>query len=196
MELSAHLSAQLSTLAADGPVDGTRLREDLSALTGALAEAVSGFAGLRVTIRHSGYPVRVLLLAPGVRPDAVTSVRLPLRLLTDRVEEDAELVVWSRVPGALVDLAADLTHVLQGPRAPGGRDRSPVVLDADLPMPSTSSAVEGLEELATVQRAVGLLIARGHDPASVQATLRHRAAAAGLTPYAFALRLLRPNGQG
>jgi hypothetical protein len=35
-----------------------------------------------------------------------------------------------------------------------------------------------------------MMIDRGHHPGEVHATLRRHAAAAGLTPHAFALRLL------
>jgi hypothetical protein len=46
------------------------------------------------------------------------------------------------------------------------------VLDADLPPPTTMSGLIGLDELSTVNRAVGILVDQGHHPNQAHATLR------------------------
>jgi hypothetical protein len=68
---------------------------------------------------------------------------------------------------------------------------APVVrLDLDLPVPETGSGVRGFDELATINRAAGLLIERGHDPESVLETLRARASSAGLSAVRWSERML------
>jgi hypothetical protein len=66
-----------------------------------------------------------------------------------------------------------------------------IVLDADLPPPTTRSGLVGLDERSTIDRALGVLIDQGHHPDGDQATLRHLAAAAGVEPHVYAARLLR-----
>ena len=68
----------------------------------------------------------------------------------------------------------------------------PIVLDADLPPPTTTSGLTGLDELSMVERAVGIMIDHGHHPDHAHATLRRHAAAAGVEPHIYAARLLRP----
>jgi hypothetical protein len=65
-----------------------------------------------------------------------------------------------------------------------------VHLDGDLPPVSMSSGIAGLEELSTVNRALGVLIGRGHHPQDAQEILRRGAYAAGTDIHQFAGRLL------
>jgi hypothetical protein len=77
-------------------------------------------------------------------------------------------------------------------QGPARRDRHQlIVLDADLLAPSTTSGLIGLDELSTINRAVGILIEQGHHPNQAHATLRHQAAEAGVEPHIYAARLLR-----
>ena len=77
-------------------------------------------------------------------------------------------------------------------QSPARRDRHQlIVLDADLPAPSTTSGFIGLDELSTINRAVGILIEQGHHPNQAHAALRHQAAEAGVEPHIYAARLLR-----
>jgi hypothetical protein len=69
------------------------------------------------------------------------------------------------------------------------RDRL-IVLDADLPPPTTQSGLAGLDERSTIDRALGILIDQGHHPDGARATLRRHAAAAGVEPHVYAARLL------
>lgn len=157
--------------------------------------------------------------ASGAGPVAVTSLRVRLDLLDPGFEPGSRIVVYAAVRGALVDMAADLTYALttgrvsgrnspggtwarttcSGPRpASGGRtqgaapvDRRPLLtLDTDLPPSTNMCGLTGLEELSAIERAVGVMIERGHHPDEVYATLRCEAAAEQLTPHRFAVGLV------
>ena len=88
--------------------------------------------------------------------------------------------------GALVDLAADLTHHLTGT----GPDPGLLELDADLPLVPGGPLLTGLGDLITVNQAHGVLIDQGEAPDTADQALRRRAAAAHLTPLMFARHLL------
>ena len=136
--------------------------------------------------------------------DAVrTSLRLPLGLLSGGVQEGSQIVVYAGTAGSLVDLGADLAYALDParlgpPRAPVddsvSRDvtapRPAVVLDLDLPPSTRTSGLSGLTELSTINRAIGMMIETGHHPDDAHATLRRHAAAVGLDPHDWAVRLL------
>jgi hypothetical protein len=193
VEQPARLIAQLSSLALRVGQDEPGLTEDLTTLVSTLSEAVSGYAGLRLRVVHSGHPVRLTALLPtrDGHP-VVTSLRIPLPAASTAFEVGGRLVLWSTVSGALVDLAADVGYVLQeGGEGGDGRGPPGLELDADLPPPAGESGIDGLDELATIHRAAGLLIERGYEPGSVLATLRRRASADGLSTYAWAEQLLR-----
>ena len=75
---------------------------------------------------------------------------------------------------------------------PGCRDGDRmIVLDADLPPPTTLSGLIGLDERSTIDRAVGVMIDHGHHPDRAHATLRRQAAAAGVEPQIYAAGVLR-----
>jgi hypothetical protein len=178
-------------LAVDGDAD-SQLRDDAARLTAVLVLVVSGFVGVQIVLHHSGHPV-VLTVPHEDRSPAVTSVGVRLRSVSTRFEGDSRAVVYSRTPGSLVDLAADLAYALGG--RTGRSDSwgsSPVELDVDLPFTATETAITGLDELATIHRAIGFLIDRGHHPDLAADTLHGQAVAAGLTTHAFASRLLAP----
>jgi hypothetical protein len=74
-------------------------------------------------------------------------------------------VLYATTPGAFVDLAADLAWVLEV-------QPSALVLDRHLVLPSPpAQGVVGLREHATINRAIGALIERGHSPESARAEL-------------------------
>ena len=193
VQLSARLSRQLSQLAFGVEPDGSALVEDLTNLAATLTSTVSGYAGLRLTIVHTGHPVQLTALLP-TQPGqpVVTSLRLPLRPVSSAFEEGGWLIVWSTVRGSLVDLAADLAYVLHEALDGSVQGASSLVdLDVDLPPPTAASGVDGLHELATIHRAAGFLVEQGHDPESVHATLRSRASSDGVSTFAWADQLLR-----
>lgn len=189
VELSARLSDQLRLLALGAVGAGPGLVEGLTTLVSTLTSTVSGYAGLRLSIVQSGHPVHLSVLSSS---EGVTSLRLPLRAVSSTFEDGGSLVVWSTVPGSLVDLAADLDYVFRRAANSAAQHPSSVVeLDVDLPMPDVESGFAGLDELATIHRAAGLLIERGHDPDTVHDLLRSRAAGDGMSTHAWADRALR-----
>lgn len=197
MELSARLSDQLALLAGGVGQGGSNLVEGLTTLVSTLTDALSGFAGLRLTLVHTGHPVRLTVLSPSApSPSAqvsavVTSLRLPLEPVSQAFENGGRLVVWSTVAGSLVDLAADLTYVLRRTGHGGERRSLMVELDEDLPLLGAASGVDGLDELATIHQAAGLLIGQGHHPDAVHETLRSRARDEGLSTSAWADQVVR-----
>jgi hypothetical protein len=216
VDLSTSLISQLHelTLSLDG--DDHAMDGSLVALTVDLELAVPSYCGLQLTITQHGFPV-VLTAFAEFEGTVATSLRLPLSLLNPVLEVPSQVVFYARTPGALVDLAADLTYALRGAGATdwAPRDghegdglrqidghkgiglrridghRSAIVLDADLPPSTRVSGLYGLADLSTINRAVGVLIANGHHPDDAHDTLRQQAAAVGLEPHAWAIRLLR-----
>ena len=179
------LLIHLQRLASDLDADPDLLVDDTAGLAVVVDEAVSGYAGLQLTVVHTGVPVTLSLVVPDLLDEVVTSIGIPLPLLSTVHEPGGRAVLHSTVPGAFVDLAADLAYVLEH----DGHLEERVALDVDLP-PSTTSLLTGVADLTTLSRAAGFLIGQGHDPDTAQDTLRTLAAAAGLTTVAFAAHLL------
>jgi hypothetical protein len=150
-----------------------------------------------------------------------TSLRIGFAALGPGFQGESHVVFYAAAPGAFVDLAADFGYALDvavtagrpagstasadgagrlGPDQhhgewPHGSVRCPearlIVLDADLPPPTTMSGMVGLDDLMTINRAVGILIDQGHHPNQAHAALLSRAAAAGVDAHIYAARLLR-----
>lgn len=212
MEHPARLLTLLDDLSSQLDPSEPTLNACLHSLDRALATAIGSYCSLQVMLRRDGCPVVLTVDRPSSRPPppggvppAVTSCRVPLGLVDAGFEPESRIVVYATTPGALVDLAADLSYALAdhpdgistGLR-PGrlgrlkGTDQAPsVALDLDLPPPAPPDGLTGLEELSLVNRATGVLIESGHDPDGVHAVLQRQAAAAGLRPHAYAARLLQ-----
>lgn len=176
--VSSHVSALVDGLGAD---DDT-LADALTALVGHLDAAMSSYLGLRLSLVLDGIPITFTAFSSsrdGQPP--VTSLRLTLPSLGPGFDPASQVMFYAGTPGTFVDLAADLAHL---------HGRPPVALDVELPPPTVVPGFTGLTEYATVNRAVGVLMARGQDPGQAGATLRRRAGAAGLDVPACAARLL------
>jgi hypothetical protein len=205
VDLSTGLISQLQELTASIGGDDHAVDSSLAVLMADLEVAVSSYCGLQLTITQDGFPV--VLTAFGEHEDIVaTSLRLPLPLLESALGVHGRVVFYARTLRAFVDLAADLGYALgdagsmDGESSDGhegdflrqiNRYRSSIELDADLPPPTRVSGLSGLADLSTINRAVGVLIANGHRPDDAHEALRQQAAAAGLEPHAWAIRLLR-----
>ena len=124
----------------------------------------------------------------------MTSLRVPLALMDSGFAAESRVVFYASTAGAFVDLAADLAFALDTTLEQTGvhrRSRVPDPLDAD-PAPGTRRFdLSGVAELATIDRAVGVLIDQGHHPDDAHEALRGHAARAGLEPHAWAARLLQ-----
>ena len=183
-----NFATHLDQLAGDVDGDLGEIAEHLDELTDALEQVVSGSAGLQLTVVRFGHPVTFDATPAKLGGQATTSLRVPLPLLSPKFEPGGQTVFYSTVPGALVDLAADLTHTLTTTGT--GAGVSAVALDIDLPLVPGGPLITGLGDLITINQAHGVLIDQGQHPDTAAQALHHRAAAAGLTPLVFARRLL------
>jgi hypothetical protein len=218
VDLTTALLRDLLDLSAS--IDGHgELGARLTALITALRAAVPSYRGLYLTVHDNGQPLTLTSFLPTADGDITTSMRLPFTALAPGFDLQSRVIFYATTPGAFVDLAADLAHALhtptvlaaQGPdrtgrpdargqsgdSRPGGKQQSDgeragvIVLDADLPPHTLVSQWTGLHEVSTINRAIGVLIDRGHPPDDAHAALRRHAAAAGVDPHIYAARLLR-----
>jgi hypothetical protein len=181
------------------------LDTSLAAFTAAIETAVPSYVGLQMMIGQDGHPVTLTRIAP--HHTAKTSLRLPLRILGPRFDDESRVTLYAATAGAFVDLAADLSYALHLPtctarstdvgssdaddqqRSRVGTDRR-IILDADLLPSPLASGVSGLSELSTINRAIGVLIGHGQHPDHAVDTLRRGAFRDGLEPHSYAARLL------
>jgi hypothetical protein len=174
-------------------LDDDALGAPLASLVADLQVAVPSYRGLHLTMVDSGYPVSLTAFLPLHDGDSITtSLRIGLAALGPGFD-DSSVVFYATTPGAFVDLAADIGYALPSLHRDGHRL---IALDADLPPPAAISGLVGLDELSTINRAVGILIDHGHHPHQANAALRRDAAAAGLEPHIYAARLLLRSRSG
>jgi hypothetical protein len=182
------------------------LDTSLAPFTAAIEAAVPSYLGLQMMIGQNRHPVTLTRIAP--HHTAKTSLRLPLRILGPRFDDESRVTLYAATAGAFVDLAADLSYALHLPactdrstnagspdsddqrRGRVGTDRR-IILDADLPPSPLATGVSGLSELSTINRAIGVLIGHGQLPDHAVDTLRRGAFRDGLEPHSYAARLLR-----
>lgn len=175
MEFSTSFTHHLTGLLGSG-LDGLGdPAAALSALDRDLRMAVPSFCGLQIRLRYSHPVVLTSFDQDVVLADVASSLRLPLAVLSPP-GPDGSITLYARLPGAFVDLAADLG--------------APSLLDGAGPPTTLTSGVTGLVELSTINRAHGVLIAYGHPPDDVGDVFCRQAASAHLEPHAYAVQLL------
>ena len=213
MDFPTVLLRDLLQLSSSIGLDDDALGAPLVSLVKGLRAAVSSYRGLHLTIVDNGHPVSLTEFVPLQDGESIrTSLRVGFAALGQGFAGESSVVFYAATPGAFVDMAADFCYALDTPTiTPNGSAKSadssdsagrhgldyrdghrPIVLDADLPPPTTRSGLVGLDELSTVERAVGIVIDHGHHPDHAHATLGRDAAAAGVEPHIYAARLLRP----
>jgi hypothetical protein len=205
VDLPATLLAHLHDLTLSIGEDDQDLDDPLVALTTALQSTTASYSGLQLTIFEDQGPVTLSAFTDGQEEPVGTSLRLPLALVSS-VDGDSRVVFFAGTPGAFTDLAADLSHALgglpveQASPAADGMDlggpymdghRKAIELDVDLPPLSRVSGLNGVAELTLLNRAIGMLMAQGHDIEQARQVLRREAAAAGVEPHIYAARILR-----
>jgi hypothetical protein len=201
----AALVAHVQDLTASIGQDDQDLDDALEALTAALHSTASSYCGFQLTMVENHWPITLTAFTDDHTVRVGTSLGLPLALIS-RVDGDSRVVFFAGTPGAFTDLAADLSYALggipvdQASPAMDGVDqrgtrvdgqRSVIELDADLPPLSRASELTGLAELTVLNRAIGMLVAQGHDIEQAQQVLRRDATAAGVEPHIYASRILR-----
>jgi hypothetical protein len=205
VDLPVALLARLQDLAANLGQNDQDLEQTLAALTAALRAAATSYCGFELTIVKHQWPVTLTAFSDGHNVAVRTSLRLPLTLVSQAFEPESRVVFFAVTPGALTDLAADLSHALGGVpveqqspaaySADRGKtcvDSQPnaIALDSDPPVPPVSG-LAGLAELMVLNRAIGMLIDQGHDIEQAHQVLRRAAAAAGVEPHCYAMRIVR-----
>jgi hypothetical protein len=209
VDVPTALLSDLAQLADSVDLDAALLQTPLSALVGELRAAVGSYRGLQLTVVRDGQPVTLTDISdPDEDGSIVTSLRVPLSVLGSSHDARSRVVFYASVAGSLVDLATDLGYVLKtatitdDPKPDGAvRDgegqarpahvRPPVLLlDADVPPNPAVSGLTGLSEMSAVDRAVGIMIERGHQPDVAYDTLSEQAATAGVETYVYAVQVL------
>ena len=210
MDLPTALLDDLCQLSGGVGLADNELGARLDAVVQAMRAAVRSYRGMDLTAYDGDQPVSLAAFLDTDDRAVTTSLRLPLALVGAGSHPDSRVVFYAATPGAFVDLAADLDYALsasmafRGPRSGvtdrpdgdghdmGHRDgHGSIVLDADLPPRTMTSGLTGVDEVSTVNRAVGMLIAQGHPPDEANHTLRRHAAAAGVEPHVYAAQMLK-----
>jgi hypothetical protein len=211
VDLPAALLAHLQDLTASIGQDDQDLDDTLAVLTAALHSTATTYCGFQLTIIENRWPVTLTAFADGHDADGHdvpvgTSLRLPLALVSPTADTESRVVFFAVTPGAFTDLAADLSYALggvpvdsalpavdgvdqRGTRVDG--QRRAIELDVDLPPRSRVSGLTGLAELTVLNRAIGILVAQGHDVEQAHHVLRRKATAAGVEQHIYAARILR-----
>jgi len=160
------------------------VEESLASLRRDLKLAVRSSVGLTLTVvMHPGQPITLTSIDHFTdASDIITSMRLPLNWAA--LEAGSMIIFYAGLPGAFVDLAADLTYSLH--LAPGT-----IVLDQDTAAPVSESGLTGATESSTVDQAIGVLIDRGHTPTTAGAHLKSQASEFHRDVHHAATRVLR-----
>jgi hypothetical protein len=205
VDIPKALFNQLAQFANSVGLDAEILHLPLTNLVADLRVVIPSYRGLQVTILFSDQPVTLTELIPQQTDGAVTtSLRVPLSLLGPGHDEGSRIIFYASTPGAFVDLAADLGYVLKaavrtdhldGHGAASDAATSAelpisLVLDGDLSPDLADSGLTGLPELSSINRALGILIDRGHNAGDAYDILRLEATAAGVATHVFAARML------
>ncbi|HET9648021.1 MAG TPA: ANTAR domain-containing protein [Microlunatus sp.] len=173
MDVSRSLSEQLSALtdALDDP--GTDLSGILGVLVDDLTEAVPSFLGLQMTLDLNGRPFTLNTIADGDTDAARTTLQLPLDPLAGTGPGSA-VIFYAAAPGAFLDLAAD-AHQAWGLDGQVHLDQHLPARDTPTGHDAPGPASDDLHRWSIVNRAVGILIARGHTPEQARNEIRRAA---------------------
>jgi hypothetical protein len=205
------LLRDLLDLSSSVELDEDELGARLAALVTALRAAVASYRGMYLTVVEGDQPVSLSAFHSTEDGAITTSLRLPFAALAPGFHVGSRVVFYAASPGAFVDLAADHGHALHAPiifnglrprltespegdgqHRDGHRDgHESIVLDADLPPATLVSRLTGLDDVSTINRAVGILIDQEHHPDEAHTTLHRHAVTAGVEPHIYAARLLR-----
>jgi hypothetical protein len=196
VDLPTALLRDLLQLSSSVGLDDDALTAPLVGLVTGLQAAVPSYRGLHLTLVENGHPVKLTAFLNSEDTEPITaSLGIPFAALGPGFDPASGVVFYAATPGAFVDLAADLRYDLgrptttpDAPRNPAGdadgnghhnfchRDgHQMIVVDADLPLTVPESGLTGLDELTTINQAIGRLVAQGHSPEQADATL-HRGA--------------------
>jgi hypothetical protein len=165
MAISPTLAAQLAALTESIDEPDLDLASQVETFAATVRAAVPSYRGMRLTVAMQGLPITFTHRDSDTTGDIQTSVLVPLTDAAGPAEETT-LILWAATPGAFVDFAADISHLLGIPLAT-------LELDAHhAPSAIGVSGIDGIDDLAAMNQAVGALIAGGATPESAVAALR------------------------
>jgi hypothetical protein len=155
----------------------------LSGLVSAATRSVPSFVGLSVLVGDPAARVEITTIEDWEHAAQIrTSLRFPLDGPRPEVNAGV-LLVYAGQPGALVDLAVDLTWLT-------GRPLGDARLDEDLDGPAAPSSESSVSRLSAVNQAVGVLIGGGLTQQEAFAELDARASATGVERHLVAAAIL------
>jgi hypothetical protein len=152
------LAADLRALSAAVDDPGIDIADTLAQLGGAAAAGVESYLGLCVTVTGGATGVQLSTL-PDQGVVVGSSVVIPVTTARATVLPALviSLVLYASVPGAFVDVAADLAWMT-------GRGMSDFRLDQHLMPPPPAPTAGGVRALTMINQAIGVLIGRGRTP--------------------------------
>jgi len=184
VEIDAPLAAELAILteALDDP--GAEVAESLLHLAAGARAAVASYLGLMVIIARTDPPSACTAFKDDVEAgDIRTSLMLvPASAGHDGCVPRVSLVLFAGVPGAFVDLAADLCWMT-------GR-RLDVSLDQHLSVHVDAGSAATLQAASAINQSGGVLIGRGHTLDQAELELDARAADSGTDRHQAASHIL------
>ncbi len=186
MKISAALAVELRLLTQALDLPGTDVAETLIRLAADAQTAVGSYLGLSLAANANGSQFEVTVLDEGAQPEHVrTSLLVPLSAAVDGIGVTASvtLVLYAAIPGAFIDLAADLAWVT-------GRTLAEFRLDEQLTLPSNFTNPAPLSVTSEINQALGVLIGRGSTPEQAERDLHARAARADIDLFAAANLIL------
>ncbi len=187
MGLSPDANASLHALSAMAGTD-RQLASGLRQLLEHACVAVPSCLGISLTIVRELLPVSLVAIVPAVADRRVLS-SLAVRLPVHGSEPGASraLTLYAYAAGAFVSLAPDLKRLLD-------LDPSRVMVDGHLDLPIADLAGDGLtgqlDDLAVMDKALGVLLDRGLQGSAGRGELERLAAQHGVDVAAAALLIL------
>ena len=185
MKITAAMAAALAVLTEALDEPGTDIAHSLHRLTLDAAAAVTSYLGLSVVVSQSDPSFTVTALAEGaLAGDIRTSLHLSLPGPSDPPNSPAvAIILYAGLPGAFVDLAADLAWLTT-------RSLSDFILDQHLALAAASLPEAQLRAASAINQALGVLIGRGHTPQQAHWELDTQAAHAGTDRQTAAYHIL------
>ena len=184
MHIPAGVQRDLRALtdALDGP--DADLSGSITALASSARLAVESFLGMALLIASGPRDIVLTAYDDGADPaQARTSLFLASPPTGGAAPESivTGVVLYARVPGAFVDLAADARWL---------DDTAAVSVDQHLPAPTDTAPSTLLGDRSTVNQALGVLLARGATLEEAAAALEERARAGIVTVVGAAQGIL------
>jgi hypothetical protein len=184
VEIHAALAAELAVLTEALDAPGADVAGSLLRLANEARAAVVSYRGVMVVIESADPPIAFTAFDDGAETgDIRTSLMLASAIARRDALPRVSLVLFAAVPGAFVDLVADLTWMT-------GHPLTEVILDQHLPVRVDDHAGAPLQNASVINQALGVLIGRGCTPEQAALELAARAADAGTDRHQAALHLL------